>query len=424
MVMEKVMCDKFTTILADDLVPALGCTEPIAVALAAAKAHEVLGEDARHMELFCSGNIIKNVKGVTVPNSGGMKGADVAAVLGYAGGKSDLDLQVLESVTQQDVFRTKELLQNNFCNQQLVPGVANLYVRVELEGSEHTASVTIKDKHNHISNITKDGVVLLEDDAAGEAGIHGDKSLLNIHSIVDYARSVDLEDVKPILNRQIEYNTAISKEGLTNNWGASVGKTILETYGDDIKFRARAAAAAGSDARMSGCSLPVVTNSGSGNQGMTVSLPVIEYAKELGSSEETLYRALCISNLISMHIKKYIGSLSAFCGAVSAACGAGSAIVFMMGGGENEIGQTIVNTLANVGGIVCDGAKPSCAAKISSAVEAAILGFTMTQKNRRFVDGEGLVKEDPEKTIEAFGRMGRDGMKSTDIEILNIMIGK
>ena len=251
-----------------------------------------------------------------------------------------------------------------------------------------------------------------------------DKSLLNVKDILEFADCVKIDDVREVLDRQIEMNSAISKEGLSGDYGAEVGKTLLKYYGSDVKIRARAAAAAGSDARMGGCSLPVVINSGSGNQGMTVSLPVIEYAKELGVSREKLYRALVVSNLISIHQKKYIGSLSAYCGAVSAACGSGAAITYLYGGDLDDVSMTITNTIANVGGIVCDGAKSSCAAKIASAVDAAVMAHCMTENAKTFRAGEGLVKDDVEGTIESLGRVGREGMKATDIEILNIMIEK
>ena len=249
-----------------------------------------------------------------------------------------------------------------------------------------------------------------------------DHSCLNIRDILDYADHADLDTVRGVLDQQIECNTAISKEGLAKDYGANVGKTLLSVYGDDVKVRAKASAAAGSDARMSGCVLPVVINSGSGNQGMTASLPVIEFAKELGASREKLYRALLVSNLVAIHQKTAIGRLSAYCGAVSAACGAGAAITYLSGGGYERVSHTITNTLANVSGIVCDGAKPSCAAKIASAVDAAVMAHYMAMKDEYFNAGEGIVKDDLEKTIESVGRLGRDGMKQTDVEVLKIMV--
>lgn len=422
--MEKSLYQNYVRILENELVPALGCTEPIAIAYAAAKAKEVLGEFPDRVEMCCSGNIIKNVKGVTVPNSGGLKGIDVAATLGIVGGDATKELEVLEQVTQEDIQKTKELVDAGFCRCSLQEDVENLYIVARVEKGEHYAEITIINRHTLITRIVRDGEVLFTHKVSQSSPDYADKSLLNVRDILEFANTVDMEDIREVIGRQIAMNTEISTEGLANNYGAEVGKTLLEIYGDDVKVRARARAAAGSDARMGGCSLPVVINSGSGNQGMTVSLPVIEYAKELGLSEERLYRSLVVSNLISIHQKKYIGSLSAYCGAVSAACGAGAAITYMMGGTEEEIGLTIVNTIANVGGIVCDGAKSSCAAKIASSVEAAILAHSMAMRHRSFQPGEGIVQGDVEATIRSIGYIGRVGMKLTDTEILNIMIDR
>ena len=416
---------KYVDILSAELVPALGCTEPIAIAYAAAKAREVLGEFPNKIYVDCSGNIIKNVKGVTVPNSQGLKGIDVAAVLGVVGGNANEQLEVLMNVTDEDIEKTKQLIASDFCECGLIENVENLHIYVRAEGNSHTSEVTIKNHHTCITEIKKDGeVIFSQTPVIKKADKPLDLSILSVKDIIDFANSVDVELIKPILDRQIEYNTAISDEGLSKPYGAEIGRTLLEVYGNDIKIRAKARAAAGSDARMSGCSLPVIINSGSGNQGMTLSLPVIEYAHELGVSQEKLYRALCVANLISIHQKKYIGSLSAFCGAVTAASGAGAAITYLHDGTYENICLTIINTIANVSGIMCDGAKPSCAAKIASAVDAAIMGHYMSMKNRRFLPGEGIVGDDVEKTIESMGYIGRIGMKSTDTEILNIMISK
>lgn len=421
------MYDTYVSILKSELVPALGCTEPIAIAYASAKARDVLGEMPDRMELWCSGNIIKNVKGVVVPNSGGLHGIDVAGILGVVGGNPNKELEVLETVTPADIEETKSLLEKDFCSCHLIENVENLFIVAKVFKGEHSAEVEIANRHTNITRICKDGEeIKLEGrvELAPHQAIQLDKSLLNVKDILAFADCVKIEDVQEVLDNQIEMNSAISKEGLTGSYGAEVGKTLRKYYGDDIKVRARAAAAAGSDARMGGCSLPVVINSGSGNQGMTVSLPVIEYAKELGISREKLYRALVVSNLISIHQKKYIGSLSAYCGAVSAACGTGAAITYLYGGDLKDVSMTITNTLANVGGIVCDGAKASCAAKIASSVDAAILAHSMTQNSKTFRIGEGLVKADVEGTIESLGRMAREGMKATDVEILNIMLEK
>ena len=415
----------YVNILKEELVPAMGCTEPIAVAFAAAKAREVLGAFPDRMELVCSGNIIKNVKSVTVPNSGGLRGIDAAAILGVVGGDASRDLEVLDGVTESDIRRTRELMRSEFFACTLQEGVSNLYIVAKVYAGTSSASVSIVNRHTLISEIVRNGQVLYRREAHGESGEAGaDLALLNLRDILEFAETVDLERVRPVLDRQIALNTAISQAGLESRYGAQVGRTLLEVYGDTVETRARARAAAGSDARMNGCSLPVVINSGSGNQGMTVSLPVIEYAEALMVPREKLYRALLISNLLAIHQKSYIGSLSAFCGAVTAACGSGAAITYLCGGTYQQISRTVVNTVANVGGIVCDGAKSSCAAKIASAVDAAILAHHLSMKGLAFQPGEGLVQEDVESTIRNVGYVGRVGMKDTDVEILNLMIGR
>ena len=413
-------------LLYSELVPALGCTEPIAIAYAAAKARQVLGCMPEHIDICCSGNIIKNVKGVLVPNSGGMKGVGAAAVLGVVGGNTDLSLEVLSCVTEEHIEASKKLLDEGFFSCQLQEGVANLYIVATVTAGEHTASVTIVNRHTMIAEIKKDGEVIYQL-SKYDADMQQDKNenkpwVLSMENILDFANTVELDAVKPLLDSQIEMNTAIAREGLSNVYGAQVGRTLLDCYPEDVRTRARAYAAAGSDARMGGCSLPVVINSGSGNQGMTVSLPVLQYAEKWGISDERKYRALLISNLTAIHLKHYIGSLSAFCGAVTAACAAGGAITYMAGGTFDQICNTITNTLANVGGIVCDGAKASCAAKIASAVDAAILGHQMSMMGRAFPAGDGIIQETIEDTIKSIGYVGRVGMKETDIEILHIMM--
>jgi len=420
--MEQKKYNAYLKILRDELVPALGCTEPIAIAYAAAKAREVLGEFPDSVEMCCSGNIIKNVKGVTVPNSGGLKGIDVAAVLGIIGGNAEKELEVLEGVTKEDIEKTKCLVNEGFCQCRLQEGVENLYVVAKVKKGEHDAEVTIINRHTLIAKIVKDGEILFEHTISADAPDYVDRSILNVKDILLFADEVELSDISDILDRQMAYNTKIAEEGLRHAYGAEVGRTLLRVYGEDVKVQARAYAAAGSDARMGGCSLPVVINSGSGNQGITASLPVIIFAKHWKVSKETLYRALVVSNLIAIHQKKYIGSLSAYCGAVSAACGAGAAITYLRGGSYEAVSLTITNTIGNVGGIVCDGAKASCAAKIASAVDAAILAHYMGSGLHTFQPGEGLVQENVEDTIKSMGYIGRVGMKSTDTEILNLMI--
>lgn len=420
--MEKALYDNYLAILNSELVPALGCTEPIAIAYAAAKARSVLGHRPDAIQVICSGNIIKNVKGVTVPNSGGLKGIDTAAILGTVGGDAERELEVLESITPEHIETTKQLLGTGYCTCRLQEDVENLFIRARAEWSDHFAEVTVINRHTFIARIVKDGEVLFSHDFHGGTGSGPDKSRLTVAGILEFAECVKIDDVAELLERQIAMNTAISDVGLKGGYGAEVGKTLLRCYGQDVRTRAKARAAAGSDARMSGCALPVVINSGSGNQGMTVSLPVVEFAQELGVSREKLYRALCVSNLVSIHQKSYIGSLSAYCGAVSAACGAGAAITYLHGGGFDQISDTIVNTVANVSGIVCDGAKPSCAAKIASAVDAAILAHYLSMGHHHFSAGEGFVRENLEDTIRSVGYIGRVGMKTTDTEILNLMI--
>ena len=428
--MNRKIYNEYVTILESELVPALGCTEPIALAYAAAKAKEVLGKMPDHITMRCSGNIIKNVKGVKVPNSGGMKGVEAAAVLGITGGDPSQALEVLEHVTDREIDEAEKLLKAGFCDCVLKDDVANLYIEAyavckKTEKSE--ALVVIEDEHTNITHIEKDGQVLFHKEKkeyCQEREKTPDKSLLNLEDIITFANEVQITDVEKVLGRQIKYTTRIAEEGLRNPWGAQVGRVVLEEFGEDVKWRAVAKASAGSDARMSGCALPVIINSGSGNQGMTCSLPVIEFGKELKKSKEEIYRALCVSNLVALNQKKYIGSLSAYCGAVCAAAGAGAGITYLCGGTLEQIENTVVNTIADAGGIVCDGAKPSCAAKISTALQAAILSHKMAMRGLTFARGEGLVMDCPEDTIKAVGYVGRAGMKQTDVEILNLMIGK
>ena len=428
--MNRKIYNEYVTILESELVPALGCTEPIALAYAAAKAKEVLGKMPDHITMRCSGNIIKNVKGVKVPNSGGMKGVEAAAVLGITGGDPSQALEVLEHVTDREIDEAEKLLKAGFCDCVLKDDVANLYIEAyavckKTEKSE--ALVVIEDEHTNITHIEKDGQVLFHKEKkeyCQEREKTPDKSLLNLEDIITFANEVQITDVEKVLGRQIKYNTRIAEEGLRNPWGAQVGRVVLEEFGEDVKWRAVAKASAGSDARMSGCALPVIINSGSGNQGMTCSLPVIEFGKELKKSKEEIYRALCVSNLVALNQKKYIGSLSAYCGAVCAAAGAGAGITYSCGGTLEQIENTVVNTIADAGGIACDGPKPSCAAKISMALQAAILSHKMAMRGLTFARGEGLVMDCPEDTIKAVGYVGRAGMKQTDVEILNLMIGK
>jgi len=411
--------------LREELVPAMGCTEPIALAYAAAKAREVLGCMPERVLIGASGSIIKNVKSVIVPNTDHLKGIPAAATAGIVAGKADKELECIAVVSKEEIAKMREFLDTVPISVEHVDTGFVFEIVVTVYSGESYAKVRIVNYHTNIVLIEKDGEVLHSIEVTGEdESGHTDRSLLNIEDIVDFSNTVDIEDVREILARQIAYNTAISEEGLRGDYGANIGRVLLETYGDSILVRAKAKAAAGSDARMNGCELPVIINSGSGNQGMTTSLPVIEYAKEIGASEEKLLRALTLSNLVTIHQKTYIGRLSAFCGAVSAGAGAGAGIAYLLDGSYDVIKHTIVNALGNVSGIVCDGAKASCAAKIASAVEAGILGYYMYKNGQQFYRDDGIVGHGVEATIQNVGRLGKLGMKHTNEEIIKIMVGE
>ena len=425
--MDKHVYETYLRILREELVPALGCTEPIAIALASAKAREALGCMPEKITAACSGNIIKNAKGVIVPTTGNMKGIDTSAVLGAVAGDPALGLEVLSKVGPDDLKKTRELLAEGICKEELLDTTAKLHILITMEGEGHTALAEIRDEHTNVIRIERDGETLYKKEEPAPAAVveeHSDLDELDLADILDFANTVDLTEIKPVLARQVEYNVRIAREGMTHAYGGRVGATLLRHYGEDVRIRARAMAAAGSDARMGGCVLPVVINSGSGNQGITCSVPIVVYAKYLGATEETMYRALIVSNLVALLQKRGIGRLSAFCGAVCAACGSGAGITYLHGGDYDTIGRTITNTLANVSGIVCDGAKGSCAAKIAASVDAAILAHEMSMDGNTFGAGEGLVKESVEQTIASIGRMAAEGMRETDTEILRIMIGQ
>lgn len=424
--MDRIIYDRYIQVLNEELITALGCTEPIAIAYAGATARKYLGSMPTRITVYCSGNIIKNVKGVTVPNSGGQKGVEAAAVLGALGGCAEKQLEVLAAVSEEDIKRSRELVAAQLCQVALVEGVASLYIRLEAAAAGDMVTVEIVDKHTNIVRIAKNGENLLE---KGYSLKRGDadrgRDFMSVSGILDFAGEVRIEDVQQLLDHQIQCNMTIAEEGLLRPYGANVGKNILKLYGNEnVGTRAKAYAAAGSDARMSGCDLAVVVNSGSGNQGITASVPVVQYAQELKVPQEKLYRALVISNLIAAHLKTGIGPLSAFCGAVSASTGTGAGITYLRGGSQKQIIFTIGNTLGSVSGIVCDGAKPSCAAKIASALDAAILADKMAFNNDYFKGGEGILTDDIEDTIRNIGRLGREGMHDTDTEILNMMVGK
>lgn len=426
--MDAVSYQDYVNILKEELVPAMGCTEPIAIAYAAAVLRETLGRPAERMEVEASGNIIKNVKSVFVPGTGGLRGIPAAAAAGMAAGDPSLDLEVLSQIGEAEQARIREYLACTPITVKLADSPLIFDILVRAWAGEDSALVRIANYHTHIVRIEKNGAILkdLPVQAAAEEGLT-DKSALSVRGILEFAREADLSDVEETLSRQIRFNTAIAQEGLRGDYGANIGQVLLSAYGDDVKIRAKAMAAAGSDARMNGCGLPVVIVSGSGNQGLTASLPVIEYAKELGADQETLYRALLVSDLITIHLKAEIGRLSAYCGAVSAGCGSGAGIAYLYGKDKPEeallkdVSHTIVNSLAVVSGMVCDGAKASCAAKIASAVDAGILGFTMYQQGQQFRGGDGIISKGVEETIHNIGLLATQGMRETDREILDIM---
>lgn len=422
---ENVKYGAYVQILKEELVPAMGCTEPIALAYAAAKAREVLGEKPDTVKIGASGSIIKNVKSVIVPNTDHLKGIPAAAAAGIIAGKPEKELEVIAEVSKEQIEEMKDFLQNTDISVEYVDNGITFDIIVTETKGESSATVRIANYHTNIVLIEKNGQVLFEEKVEGEKeeGLT-DRSLLNMKDILDFAETVDIDDVREVIGRQIRYNTAIAEEGLKGNYGANIGSVLLEMEGDNIRVRAKAMAAAGSDARMNGCELPVIINSGSGNQGMTCSLPVIEYAKELNSGEEKLYRALTLSNLVAIHQKTGIGRLSAYCGAVCAGAAAGAGIAYLHGGGYEEIAHTVVNALAIVSGIVCDGAKASCAAKIASSVEAGILGYNMYKCGQQFYAGDGIVTKGVDETIKNIGRLGKEGMRETNVEIIDIMVGE
>lgn len=413
----------YVEILRRELVCAMGCTEPIAIAYCAARARQALGELPTRVELSASGNIIKNIKSVIVPNTGGQRGLAAAAAIGILAGDADAELQVLAGVTPEQIAALPAFLaQTAF---EITPAESEYLLDIEItvRAGAHYATVRAVREHTNIILIETDrGVLFCKDpDDRAESDDAPDYSLLSVEGICEFADTCELSDVQALLDRQLSCNCAIAEEGLRGSYGACIGKVLLSTYPDDVRTRAKAYAAAASDARMNGCDLPVVINSGSGNQGITASLPVWVYAKELGVNSETLYRALLVSNLVTLHEKTGIGRLSAYCGAVSAGAGAGAGITYLYGGKCREISHTIVNALAITSGIVCDGAKSSCAAKIAMAVEAGILGFEMYRSGQQFYGGDGLVAKGVENSIANFSRLGRVGMRETDREIIRMM---
>lgn len=418
------MYKDYLKILEEELVPAMGCTEPIAIAYASAKAREVLGEMPEKIEVFCSGNIIKNAKCVTVPNTGNLIGIKASAIIGVLAGKADRELEVINEVDEESIKKAKDLVDGDYCQVKVLDTEIQLHLIIKAFSGDSISEVEIKYAHNNISRITKDGkdLVNVVEDKDKYLGVFVDRRILSVEKIYEFANTVDLEDVKELLDKQIEYNISIAEEGLKGSYGIGIGKVILESYPNTIETKLKAYAAAASEARMSGSSLPVMTNSGSGNQGMTSSIPVIVYCKENGLTEEQLYRGLVFSNLMTIHQKTGIGRLSAFCGAVSAGCASGAAITYLKGGSLEQINKTVTNTLANISGIVCDGAKASCAAKIATSLDAAMMSHYLAMANQAYNPLTGILKEDIEGTIGAVGRLGKEGMRDTDREILEIML--
>ena len=412
----------YINILEEELVPAMGCTEPICLAYAAAKANQVLGSTPDRVEVLASGNIIKNVKSVIVPNTNGMKGIKAAVAVGIVAGNPDKALEVIANVTPEQKKKTEAYLASTPINVKHIVCRDQLDVTVIAYKGEHHADVRICGFHTNIVHVQKDDTILFQSDTIAKPTKElTDRTCLSISGIVDFADSVDINDIKDIIGRQIKYNKAISDEGLKNNWGANIGSTLLKYYGDDIKVKAKARAAAGSDARMNGCELPVIINSGSGNQGLTVSMPVIAYAEEYNISDDRLYRALVVSNLTAIHQKTRIGRLSAYCGAVSAGCAAACGIAYLLGESLDVIEHTLTNAVVTVSGIICDGAKASCAAKIAASVDSGILGYYMYKNGQQFEAGDGIVGCNIEDTINNVGLVGSVGMKETDTEIIDIM---
>ena len=413
----------YLSILKEELVPAMGCTEPIAIAYCASIMRDVLGVIPSEVTIFVSGNILKNVKSVTVPNTGGMHGIDVAAAIGIIAGNKEKKLEVIADVTDEQILSLKQYLKENKIVIKHSDNKSVLYIEIIGKYLDEEARVIIQDAHTNVTLIEKNKSVIYQNNQKVESFVtKTDKSILSIHDIITFVDVVSIDELKPILSRQVKYNMAIAEEGLKNSYGANIGKTIVKHSSDDIVQYAKALAAAGSDARMNGCDMPVVINSGSGNQGITASVPLIAYAERFGIDEDKMYRALALSNLCTIHIKNSIGKLSAFCGVVIAGAGCSAGVAYLDGGREKEITHAIVNTLGIISGVVCDGAKSSCAAKIASAVEAGFLGYYMYKDGNQFYSGDGFIKKGVENTIKAVGKIARIGMCETDKEIIHIML--
>lgn len=410
-------------ILKEELLPAMGCTEPIAVAYAGAVARKTLNKLPTEVELIVSGNIIKNVKSVIVPHTGGRKGLQTAAAIGICCGNADKGLEVLSDVNENQLSELDDFLSSVNIMVSESDSLCPFDIQISVYTDDDSAYVRMIGTHTNIVRVQHGNDVLFDKPFSEEPVQHSeDRELLNVRDIVSFANEVNINSIMGVLKQQIDCNMAIADEGIKGNYGAGIGKILLCSYGNSVHNRAKAYTAAGSDARMNGCELPVVINSGSGNQGMTASIPVVIYARECDVSDAMLYRALAVSNLVTIHLKSGIGSLSAYCGATSAGAGAGAGICYLYGGQYDEIAHTIVNALAINSGMLCDGAKASCAAKIASAVEAGLLGMQMYKHDSQFRSGDGLVAKDVEDTIRAVSTIAREGMRKTDDEIIRYMI--
>ena len=411
----------YISLLQKEMRPAFGCTEPIALAYAAAKAASVLDEFPNHIHARCSANIIKNVKSVVIPNSGGRKGLAAAAILGAIVGHPERELEVLESATDEDRKWLCMLLDSSFCTVVLAEGVDNLYIEITATTDEHTAVVRIENAHTNITHVSIDGEVLSETiNEIKEA--ESSTCPMTFDSIYEFAKAGDISGILPSIKQQVEYNTAISNEGLSNDYGANIGRLLLlDDEKPSLETKCKARAAAGSDARMSGCPLPVVICSGSGNQGLTVSMPIITTAEELDKTDEELYRSLVFANLLTLYVKSGIGKLSAYCGVVSAGIVSVAGIAFLKGDSKDIIEDTLVNGLVSLSGIVCDGAKPSCAGKIAISLDGAFMGYKQARLNKSYQKGDGLVAHSVDDTIKSIGVVAQ-GMKEIDVVILNEML--
>ena len=411
----------FLSILAEELIPAMGCTEPIALAYAAARAREHMTCDPERIVARCSGNMIKNVRCVAIPNSDGMIGIEAAVALGAFGGNAELGMEVLEAVGPADRRRVREFIGNGACKVEYLDSDAPLHFILELIAGSDTVSIEVRDAHMNVVSILKNGETLYSRSAQNEVK-SADRSALNIETIKNFSDTVEIAKIKKLFDRQIRYNMDIAYEGISGNYGLGIGRMIRSAYADGVVTRMKAYAAAASEARMSGCDMPVIINSGSGNQGIASSVPVIVYARENNIPQEQLYRALAFSALLTIHQKDHIGKLSAFCGAVSASCAACAAVTYMVGGTIKQIKATIDNTLANIPGIICDGAKISCAAKIASSIDAAMMAHFLAMQNKGYDAFTGILKEEAEETISCVGYIGKIGMRETDREIVKLML--